>query len=131
MRQMSELLVGIGLLLTLWNCGVNKQSDAEKYPEVAERLIVRLTRMEVSRDGRRVTVEGTIKNDTDTTFQDVCLRFEFYDAYLRLVHTEKRWVIFFQRFRPNDVYYFHEYFFRMPPEVYYVRAHAEDFIKAR
>jgi hypothetical protein len=130
MRQMLGLLVTVGLLLTLWNCGVDKQSDAEKYPEVAKRLIVRLTRMEVSRNGRTVTVEGAIKNDTDITFQNVCLRFEFYDAYLRLVHTEKRWVIFYQRFRPNDVYYFHEYFYRMPPEVCYVRARVEDFIKA-
>jgi hypothetical protein len=128
---MSGLLVMVGLLLTLWSCGVDKQSDAEKYPEVAKRLIVRLTRMEVSRNGRTVTVEGTIKNDTDITFQNVCLRFEFYDAYLQLVHTEKRWVIFLQRFRPNDVYYFREYFFRMPPEVYYVRVRVEDFIKAR
>jgi len=62
------------------------------------------------------TVHGKVKNFTSKTYQVIALRFSFYDRNNRLVHTETRYILVFERFRPKDVRSFAEQFFELPDE---------------
>jgi hypothetical protein len=77
-----------------------------------------------------LTIEGKVKNFTNTTLQTVSLRFEFYDKNKQLVHTETRYVLVFERFRPNDVRAFREDFFSIPNEARTVSVSVEDVVEA-
>jgi len=75
---MRWLIVGFGLLLGLWGC-VEKQSTAEKRPEITGKIVVNVTQMKRDPLFGTLTLEGKVKNFTNTTLQSVSLRFEFYD----------------------------------------------------
>jgi len=126
---MRWLIVGFGLLLGLWGC-VEKQSTAEKRPEITGKIVVNVTQMKRDPLFGTLTLEGKVKNFTNTTLQSVSLRFEFYDKNKQLVHTETRYVLVFERFRPNDVRAFREDFFSIPNEARTVRVSVEDVVEA-
>ena len=117
------------LLLPLWGC-MEKQSTAEKRPEITGRLVINVTNMKRDPLTGIVTIEGKLKNFSNLTFQSVSLRFEFYDRQKQLIHTETRPVIVFERFRPNDIRAFSESFFTLPNEARFVTVSVEDFAEA-
>jgi hypothetical protein len=123
------LLVAFGLLFALWGC-VEKQSTAEKRPELTGQIVVNVTQMKRDPILGTLTIEGKVKNFTNTTLQTVSLRFEFYDKNKQLVHTETRYVLVFERFRPNDVRAFREDFFSIPNEARTVSVSVEDVVEA-
>jgi hypothetical protein len=122
-------LLFVSLFLPLWGC-VEKQTTAEKRPEITGRIVINVT--DLTRDPLTgiVVVKGKLKNFSNLTLQSVSLRFEFYDRNNQLIHTETRPIIIFERFRPNDIRAFSESFFDLPLEARYVNISIEDFAEA-
>ncbi len=117
------------LLLPLCGC-MEKQSTAEKRPEVTGRLVINITQFKRDPLTGIATIEGKLKNFSNLTLQSVSLRFEFYTHRGQLIHTETRPIIIFERFRPNDIRAFSESFFDLPREAQSVRVSVEDFAEA-
>jgi len=89
------------------------------------RIVVNITGFTVEPLLGFVTIRGNVKNFSSKTYETVQLRFEFYDKNNNLVHTECRYIVFFERFRPGDVRAFAEQFFDLPKEARYVEASVE------
>jgi len=95
-------------------------------PTPRENIVVNITGFSADPLTRIVTIKGKVKNFTSQTFNFVQLRFEFYDRNKNLVHTETRFVVALERFRPGDVRSFAEQFFDLPDEAKYVQAYLEE-----